>query len=962
MVRLICFLSGAAALAFESVWFHRAGLVFGNSVWSTSLVLSSFMGGLTLGSALIGLKGSGTRTPLDRYARVEATVAISGVALTLALPALTQLVVSLTHWGSDREWVTNLTRFATAFLVLLVPSTAMGASLPLLVGAVDDIRPESGATPVDRRAVFDDALGSAYGLNTLGAVAGVVSAEAWLIGAFGIVGTAWFAAALSGMATLMAMAKARAGSRAHRPTTGADTGALLPLMPLLASSFLAGAALLALEVVWFRFLTLFVLSTTQAASVMLATVLSGIALGGFAAGRWSAAKSAAIDYIPAVGFACGALVIGSYASFDRLTSGTQIATWPRTLWLACALMLPASACSGVLFTMTGAAVQRVVTTGTRAVGWLSVANTAGGMCGSLVAAFALLPRVGTEGAFAALAASYLAVGALSTWGLGWRRVTRRSWFGGPTGAAAAALVGALVFFPSGSMRDVHFARVAQPYAVDGSTVTAIREGPSETIFLMQQPWLGEPVYTRLVTNGFSMSGTSVPALRYMRYFAYWPAALHRGPLKRALVICLGVGVTASAVLDLPSVEVLDIAEISQDVVSTTHLIDPSGQSLKDPRVRLHVEDGRQFLQHTEDRFDLITGEPPPPRTPGAVNIYTREYFQLMHDRLADNGIATYWLPVGRPDPGTNVTPIMRAFCDVFADCSLWNATPFDLMLVGSRAPDFQGRVGTAPTEQQAAGPLSEDDFVKPWTVPALRAKLTEIGFELPQQLGATFLGDAEYLRELTSHSPTLDDNHPQRLRPSSEHPSLSDPGYGTDERVTRLYRSVMDPRRAREAFERSAFIRALWPQRVLDATLPYFEHQNTLNQVLFEGGRALGRIETLHAMLRTTPLRTLPLWVLGSDDVKAGIAARRDDGTGAAPYARGLTALATRDYLGASAAFAEADARGLRDETVLALRVYSLWAAGRGDEAKVLVATAAPPRTEDERVFFRWIRERLAGT
>ena len=99
---------------------------------------------------------------------------------------------------------------------------------------------------------------------------------------------------------------------------------------------------------------------------------------------------------------------------------------------------------------------------------------------------------------------------------------------------------------------------------------------------------------------------------------------------------------------------------------------------------MHIEDGRQFLQATPRRFDLITGEPPPPRTPGAVNIYTREYFQLVFDRLAENGIATYWLPVGRPDPGTNVNAIVAAFCEVFTDCSLWNATPYDLMLAGTR--------------------------------------------------------------------------------------------------------------------------------------------------------------------------------------------------------------------------------------------------------------------------------------
>jgi spermidine synthase len=235
--------------------------------------------------------------------------------------------------------------------------------------------------------------------------------------------------------------------------------------------------------------------------------------------------------------------------------------------------------------------------------------------------------------------------------------------------------------------------------------------PLETILLMQRKWLGEPVYTRLVTNGFSMSGTNVSALRYMRYFVYWPLAVHRGLLRNVLVICYGVGVTAGAARDIPDVETIDVVDISRDVVAMSDVLyTTDAHPLHDPRVRVHVEDGRQFLQSTPRRFDLITGEPPPPRTPGAVNIYTREYFQLVFDRLADNGIATYWLPVGRPDPGTNVNAIVAAFCDVFADCSLWNATPYDLMLAGTR--------GTP-------GPIAEDDFVRPWTPPALRTRLSK---------------------------------------------------------------------------------------------------------------------------------------------------------------------------------------------------------------------------------------------
>jgi predicted membrane-bound spermidine synthase len=934
----ICFISGAAGLVFEMIWFHRTGLVFGNSVWSTSLVLSSFMGGLTLGSAIVAAAGHRIRSVTRAYATAEIMVALSGVALTYALPGMTHAVVALTNPSSGHAWTPNGVRFLTAFVILLVPSTAMGTTLPLLVAAIA------------RERGFGPALGRAYGWNTLGAVAGVVMAEAWLIGAVGVAGSAWIAAALSLAAAMVALSLARRAaeglsaeatrhtSSKHQP--GAATSSLpVRIWPLLASSFLAGATLLALEVVWFRFLTMYVLSTTLTASLMLAVVLAAIGIGGLAASTWLSRGPQTTSRLPLIALAAGFAVAVSYAAFDRLTEGTQIAAWHRTLWLAAALTLPASMLSGLFFTLLGDVLHRAVAVETRSAGWLTLANTAGGMLGPPLAAFVLLPALGMERAFFALALVYVGIAALALAGIGSPRPVWRS----PAlaiGAAAAAI--ALAWFPFGLMRDVYFVRVVQPYAADGSAIVATREGPSETIVLMQQKWMAEPIYHRLVTNGFSMSGTAVSALRYMRYFVYLPAMIHRGPIKRALVICYGVGVTAGAVLDLPDVEGLDVAEISRDVVAMSDFIYQENHPLADPRVRLHVEDGRQFLNTTSERFDLITGEPPPPRTPGAVHIYTREFFQLTHDRLAEGGITTYWLPVGRPDPGTNVHAIVRAFCDVFDDCSLWNATPFDLMLVGSRG----------------AGPVSEEEFVRPWTLPELRSRFAEVGLELPQQIGATFLGDSAYLRELTASAPPLVDNHPHRLHPVAGMPSLSDAGYGIDAGVTRLYRSVIDPARARRAFASSPFVRRLWPERVFESTLPYFDHQAVVNQVLWEGGRPLRQIESLHQLLTETPLRTLPLWMLGSDYVRERIALGRDDGTGALAYARGLSALASRDYPGAAAAFAEADRRGLQAEPLRPLRVYALCLADRCDAARALVPD---PQSQgaDARHFWEWLASKF---
>jgi hypothetical protein len=457
--------------------------------------------------------------------------------------------------------------------------------------------------------------------------------------------------------------------------------------------------------------------------------------------------------------------------------------------------------------------------------------------------------------------------------------------------------------------------------------------------LTQQAWSGEAIYYRLVTNGFSMSGTAAPAKRYMRYFVYLPALLHKAPLRRALVICYGVGLTAGAVTDIRSVESIEVVEISRDVVAMSDLIyQTSDHPLRDPRVRLHIEDGRYFLQTTDELFDLITGEPPPPLTPGTVNIYTREYFQLIADRLAEGGIATYWLPVARQE-GIDHLAIIRAFCDVFEDCSLWNGTPADLMLMGTKG---------------ALGPLPAEHFAAAWNDPALGPRLREVGFEQPEQIGATFVGDAGYLRSLTMATAPLTDDYPRRLR-------LTDAG-AEGANSSRLfdvggaeYLDVIDPHRARRTFEASDFIRRLWPEPLLSETLPFFQVQQIMNRVLNEGANPLRQIGDLHLLLTRTSLLQLPYWLvgIGNHPILGRVDMMPNDGSGQVEYVRGLRALVTRDYAAAAAYLTQADQRGLRGTRPLL--VYALCLAGQLDTARLLM-----PRTDgstaDQRYFWNWIR------
>lgn len=930
------FLSGAAGLIFQVVWFHRAALVFGSSLVSVTAVLSSFMGGLAAGNALAATAGRRIKRPLVTYVLLELSVALSGVLVTAILPRVAGIMSPTALAVGESRLLLDVVRFVVAFAILAVPATSMGATLPVIVTAL-----------CRQGGRFGEALGRLYGWNTLGAVAGVIGTEIVLVGSVGVFRSAWVAAALNVGAAVLAASLARHEVEAVEPSvavarvrTEERGGAVADIEPtrvasLLAATAIAGALLLALEVVWFRLLTMYVLATTLAVSLMLAAVLAGIGLGGLAASMWIRRVSDSSSAIPLVACAAGAAVVASFAAFGRLTSGTQVGGWTEVLWFAGVLTFPVSLLSGVLFTLIGEAVSRRITVATRAAAWLALANTSGALAGAPIAAFLLLPTIGMSGAFFALALAYSVVAwqtaspALSGAERRWRT---------PRLAGAAVLGLAIALFPFGAT-EAYFGRAAAAYGDDGSVVVGTREGPAETLFVMQQRWLGQPVYSRLITNGFSMSGTALQGQRYMRAFAYYPMLLHDGPLRRVLVVCYGVGVTVSAVTDVPGVESIDVAEISRDTVAMSDVIYPEGRRpLDDPRVRLHIEDGRFFLQSTRERYDLITGEPPPPRTPGAVNIYTREYFRLLKDHLADGGLATYWVPVARPRPGTNVNSIIRAFCEVFDDCSLWNATPFDLMLVGSRG---------------GVGRRSDAEWSAPWQTPGLEARLREVGFERPEQIGATFVGDADRLLELTRNAPALTDDFPQRLHPTAASPSLSDPGYGTDAQVTRLYQETLDPVRTRDAFGTSPWIRATWPADLLQRTLPYFDQQAIINRVYWEGGRPLRQIADLHALLTGTTLRTLPLWVLGSDDVKQQIAERSGDASGAVEYARGLRALSGRDYAGAVRWLDAAAQRGLEADTIPSLTAYALAMSGQVEAARARLS-AVRPSGEDARRFREW--------
>ncbi|HEX9710108.1 MAG TPA: fused MFS/spermidine synthase, partial [Candidatus Thermoplasmatota archaeon] len=519
-----------------------------------------------------------------------------------------------------------------ALVFLLVPSTAMGLTLPLLARALVALDPNFGTV-----------LGRLYGWNTLGAVAGALLAETHLVAALGIRGSAYAAGSLN----LIAAAGGWVAARSLAAGEGAATPERAPAPrwrgagTWLGAAFLSGFALLALEVVWFRFLLLFVMGSSLSFAVMLAVVLSGIASGGLVASVWLRADPAGYRYAPLLALAAGLLCTASYAAFPAAAvplEGVVVSGFRAVLGVSLPLMFPVSLLSGTFFTLAGAALHRGYPSAATATGVLTFANTTGAALGALAGGFLLLPLLGMEGSFFALTLLYGGIGLLVSRGV--RLPRRLIW-----PVTGAFLLGAALF-PFGAMVGRHLRTAAARWSGGEWRVVALREGVSETVLYVEELTHGKPRDLRLVTNSLSMSSTEFHIRRYMKLYVYLPVAIHPEP-RRALLVSYGVGSTAKALTETRSLEEIDVVDISKDVLGTSSVVfpDPDENPLHDARVTVHVEDGRYFMRTTEKTFDLITGEPPPPQIANVVNLYTREYFALMRDRLREGGFVTYWLPL-----------------------------------------------------------------------------------------------------------------------------------------------------------------------------------------------------------------------------------------------------------------------------------------------------------------------------
>ena len=253
-------------------------------------------------------------------------------------------------------------------------------------------------------------------------------------------------------------------------------------------------------------------------------------------------------------------------------------------------------------------------------------------------------------------------------------------------------------------------------------------------------------FRRLYIQGVSNSGDAMPSLRYMRLQALLPLIVHGGDPKSALVIGLGTGITAGAMLAYEGLDRRVVAELLPAVQRSAHAFHGNFGAASTPRLDVRLRDGRRELLAHTNTYDLITLEPPPPSAAGVAGLYSSNFYELAKTRLNEQGLFAQWLPLPTQND-EDTRSLVRSFIDVFPHTSLWTTELHETLLVGSVQPLV----------------LDAERMARRFTEPAVSTALREVGIGSAEALAATWLMDRSGLEAYAGDvSPVTDD------RPSIE--------------------------------------------------------------------------------------------------------------------------------------------------------------------------------------------------
>lgn len=533
--------------------------------------------------------------------------------------------------------------------------------------------------------------GALYAANTCGAILGALLPAFFLIPRFGVQGAALAAAALNLLAAAGAWLLDRSAGSGTTPAQDAQLAAApLPAQARLAVALyaVAGAVALGYEVLWSQMIVPFMSTRAFAFAIVLATYLAGLAIGAALYARWAHRVR---NPWPVFGFliAGAGLVavlevalLGKWLVLAQTYAEAAVYQWTGSGFAGMCARFAVAAAS-LVFAPTlllGAAFPAVLRIAVgdqrvgREAGVVLACNTLGGIAGTLLTGFLLLPALGLVRTLGVLAAIAAAVGAIAAWR---GRAGGRATTGWATGVVGLGTLAVVAMLPMDQ-----FARLLP--GASGAGLVFYEESHGGTVAVVERAGNGNRFH-RLYIQGVSNSGDAMPSLRYMRLQALLPLIVHNAEPKSALVVGYGTGITAGALSQYRGLEKRAVAELLPAVLRAAPHFQGTFQAATDPGLDKRLRDGRRELQASAERWDLITLEPPPPSAAGVVNLYSRDFYQLAANRLAPQGIVAQWLPLPTQNE-EDTRALVASFIEVFPHAQLWTSELHEMLLLGSMQP------------------------------------------------------------------------------------------------------------------------------------------------------------------------------------------------------------------------------------------------------------------------------------
>lgn len=700
VVWLCFFLSGASGLVFEEVWTRDLTLVFGSTTLALSTVLSVFMGGLALGSRIGGRFADRIQDRLRAYALAEAGVGLYALvvpAILAAYPALNHL---LYRGLGDHSVALSLGRFVAAALLLLIPTTLMGATLPILS--------RHFVEPGSKTSRIGATVGTLYAINTFGAVVGTFVGGFVLLPGVGVRLTNYTAAATNlTLAALVMLVRSRLAKKTEdpwnvpveEPPAPADEFEATPAQRRLAlwAFAISGAVAMVYQVLWTRSLAIVIGSSIYSFTLILLAFLIGLGVGAAFVARMTKRSRDPVAWLGLVHLGTAAMIALSYIVMDKLPAAFLALLRGSTLsvdgiifcqfLLAALAVLPATLLMGGVFPLT----VRIYASGAdrvgRDVGTAYSVNTLGAIIGSFAAGFVVLPWLGLQRGLALGGILTVLLASAFLW-MSRARLRKPLALAFPVAAVCISLVlprWSLEHFSAGLFR-VSIAKdiiESQKWAIpkleyyhDGIATTVSVERWGKTVALKNNGKVD-------ASNGDDMATQIMVGLMPL---IFHPTALEKPP--RVAVVGYGSGVTIGAVTQFP-ISHADVVELEPAVVDagTKYFGEYNHHPEKDPRIKIIIGDGRNFLTQKDDKYDAIISEPSNPWITGVSNLFTVDYWKLARSRLADDGVFCQWAQLYEMS-SKNIKTILRSFSEVFPYTYVFAAEDLssDVILVAANHP------------------------------------------------------------------------------------------------------------------------------------------------------------------------------------------------------------------------------------------------------------------------------------